>query len=145
MPKYTVKGKAVRDLYDCVGTHDGMLCVLEANFVWLPDMDSLVDPVAVPPPLTKKSSAKPLRPTLSSWKQSSSHKQSHKRSSSKQPSSSRQAPLVLEPSSSQPPPSQHSLSLRKHWAQDPPHEDSDSGFQLVDWRVKHLSLNTRRG
>jgi hypothetical protein len=138
------KGKVWRDLHDCVGTHDGMLRVLEANFAWLPDIDPPVDPVAAPPLLTKKSSTKSLRPTLTSQKQSSYFKQSCKQSLSKQlSSSSRQTLLALEPSSSQqPPPSQHSMSMCKHWAHDdPPHEDSDPDFQLVDRRKERVKCS----
>ena len=32
-PKYTPRGNVWRDLYQCVGTHDGMLHILEATFL----------------------------------------------------------------------------------------------------------------
>jgi len=145
-PEYTPKGHVWRDLDQCVGTHDGMLHILEATLLGLPD----VDPVAASPPLTKslkpplarKSSTKSLKPPLT---KPNSRKQSSTR---KKLSSSRQAPSAPVPSSSQQPPSRRSLSLRKRRAQDsPPREDSDSGVQPVGRsreRAKRVRSNTKR-
>jgi len=101
-PEYTPRGNVWRNLDECVGTHDGMLHILEATFLELPD----VDPVAAPPltkslkpPLARKSSTKSLKPPLT---KPNSRKQSSTR---KKLPSSRQAPSTPEPSSSQQPPS----------------------------------------